>query len=244
MNKLQDYFPDEFSFMPMATKLPDEKILLYARNLINRQREDLKIEYLWQPHDALSECYCQGCKDLKSAMRVVRDFLITETRIMKAKQNRETDYHLPVTVKVCSSCHELKSVHEYVITVDPRTGLESHKGQCLSCRAKSNRNHSRKPKAKVKAKERWERYKERHAHINELKKQEKQKLIDDMRNECLSVNEKLTAGGYELIADRLKDYEWANYSLVWRTMTGRFKLWTDKQSIILNEAKNQLNKND
>ena len=162
MNRLQDYFPEEMSFMPMAKQLPDDKILLYARNLIRRQSEDLKIEYLWTEHDALSECYCQGCKDLKQAMKVVRDFVITETRIMKAKQNRETDYHLPVTVKVCIDCRELRSVHEFVMVTDPRTGLESHKNQCLSCRSKVNRRNAQKPEAKAKAKARWERYKERH----------------------------------------------------------------------------------
>lgn len=148
--------------MPMAKALPDEKILLYARNLIHRQTEDLNREFLWQPEDALSECYCKGCTDMREAKRVVREFILTESRIAMTLRAEDNDYHIPVTLKFCSKCNELKSVHEFIRKTDLRTGMEFHTGTCNTCRNNRKRVTDSTPQAKEKAKARWERFKQRH----------------------------------------------------------------------------------
>lgn len=172
MNTLASYFPQTMQFKPKCFELPNERILNYSRSVINTIKEDSLIEFPYSEYDCLNTCYAIGAKDLKEAKKIVRSFLFNEKFKLWAKSKAETNNtNIELDpMKTCGRCNETKPESMYYKDTNEYTGEPYARHICKECELKqkqssiakeNKRLREQQQSYKVKARERYLRWKER-----------------------------------------------------------------------------------
>lgn len=165
MNLLEHYFPKSFfeekKQISVTTELPNNEILLYSKNLIYRNTQDLNIEFLWTADDCLSMCYAYQAKNKRQAIKIVKSFILNEVTKFKNEHNSAElfDINQLDKLKICKSCKEEKSINDFYAYTDSKTGQLFRLNDCHDCKKKKKQISNARPIAKIKARLRYEKFK-------------------------------------------------------------------------------------
>lgn len=118
-------------------------------------------------NDLVNEAICNEVNNLEEAKKIMRTYLLSEVRRLKAKRQYSSisqDYE-----KLCKSCNKIKHQSEFKHRIDKINGLHYLYYMCLDCEHEYNTSEERKarkrelynnsPRAKQKAHERYIRWK-------------------------------------------------------------------------------------
>lgn len=163
MHRLGNYFPKEYHQKNECPTLDIDKLLTYSRNLISRATEDFNKEFGWTAWDCVNTAYALGAENFNKAQKVIRCFVLSELRMAywnKNELDRFKALHISQDI-LCTKCRELKPKAAFRDVINPKTGEIYTRSRCKECIREYKREMESKEKYKLKAKARYERWKQR-----------------------------------------------------------------------------------
>jgi MinD superfamily P-loop ATPase len=141
-----------------------QELKTYANNLIKKHffSSGLKLDFI-NVDDLVNEAILNECYDIESAKKPIRNYLFKESRNYKGK--KQYDGISSGYEKRCNKCGKIKPASEYTVIFNKESNYTYLAYICKPCNAEAAREYRRKnpltEDQRLKAKKRYERYKQR-----------------------------------------------------------------------------------
>lgn len=144
------------------------ELTAYTRNMYKRNLKYLNGNIL-NENDFIGMAYEKGFDTIEQAIRIVRDAIIHEKRVLIGKiQQRSNQFG--IYSKVCNKCKTLKSSQEFQRRTDKRTGYMYYNSLCNECENERKREYyAKSERIRHSSHLRYLRYKQRHKKTLRIK---------------------------------------------------------------------------